>query len=96
MYEREVHNHPGSILEEKRAGAGWSVTTFARRLGIHRVSAHRLLTGRVGISPAVALALERIGWDSAEQWLNCQAQYDIAVARRISEEQAKYDVGKPS
>ena len=91
----EGHNHPGFILEERRNDAGWSVTTLARRLGIHRVSAHRLLSGRAGISPAVALALERIGWDSAEQWLICQAQYDIAVARRISEEPADYPQGKP-
>ena len=44
----------------------------------------RLINGRCGISPAMALALERIGWSNAEFWMRRQAQYDLAQERRRS------------
>ena len=35
-----------------------------------------------GVSPDVALALEEIGWGSAEHWMRMQAGYGLAQARR--------------
>ena len=31
------------------------------------------------ITPAIALALEQIGWSDAETWLRLQAAYDLAL-----------------
>ena len=60
--------HPGEmirdILEDEEVG--WTVTECARRLGVARNTLSRLLHGRIGISPKMALALERAGWSSAE------------------------------
>ena len=44
-----------------------------------------LMYGQSGISPVVALALERIGWSDAEFWMRRQAKYDLAQARREME-----------
>ena len=45
---------------------GWSVKEFADKLGVSRDAIARLMQGQCGISPIVALALERIGWSDAE------------------------------
>lgn len=60
---------------------GWTVTEFAQRLGVTRVSASRVVNGRAGISPSMALALERLGWSNADHWLRTQVGYDLALER---------------
>ncbi len=77
--------HPGEILREAVSANGWTVTEFAKRLGVARNTASRLLNGRSGISPVIALALERIGWSEADYWLRMQLNYNLAAARRRSE-----------
>ena len=42
---------------------------------------YRLVNGRIGISPKVALGLENLGWSNAEFWMRLQAQYDLAQLR---------------
>ena len=74
--------HPGEGLRDDIEEVGWSVNEFAARLGVSRNTASRLLNGRCGISPSVALALERIGWSDADFWMRLQANYDLAQARR--------------
>ena len=81
MTER-IRTHPGANLKDCLEAEGWSVNEFATRLGISRNTASRLLNGHCGISPAVALALERIGWSNAEFWMRRQASYDLSKARR--------------
>ena len=41
----------------------------------------RLLNEHGGISPAMALALERIGWSNADYWMRLQASHDLARER---------------
>ena len=77
--------HPGEILREAVSASGWTVTEFAKQLGVARNTASRLLNCHSGISPAVALALEEIGWSEADYWLRMQVNYDLAMARRKSE-----------
>ena len=84
-----IRTHPGANLKDSLEAAGWSVNEFAERLGISRTTASRLLNGRCGISPSVALALERIGWSTAEFWMRRQASYELSVARRHAEEDAR-------
>lgn len=60
---------------------GWTVTETAAKLNCTRQTVSRLLNGRTGISPAMALALERIGWSNAAFWVRRQAQYDLARER---------------
>ena len=49
--------------------------------GLYAATFSRLLNGRTGISPAMALALERIGWSNAAFWVRRQAQYELAQER---------------
>ena len=77
-----IPTHPAASLRDGLEAEGWSVSEFAARLGISRNTASRLLNERCGISPAVALALESIGWSNAAFWMRRQATYDLALARR--------------
>lgn len=74
--------HPAASLRDSLEAEGWSVNEFAARLGVSRNTASRLLNEHCGITPAVALALEKIGWSDADFWMRRQANYDLAVARR--------------
>ena len=74
--------HLGELIRESVEAEGWSVTETARRLGIGRVALSRVLNGHAGVSAALALALERIGWSDAEHWMRMQAIYDLAQERR--------------
>ena len=67
---------------------GWSANEFADRLGVNHDTVAKLLDGQCGITPVVALALERIGWSDAEFWMRRQAKYDLAQARRQLEAEA--------
>ena len=70
--------HPGESME----AADWTVTECAKRLETPRENLSRLLNGHIGVSPAMALALERIGWSNADFWKCLQAAYDLAQERR--------------
>ena len=74
--------HPSAIVRTNMEAEGWSVNEFAGKLGISRNKVSRLLNGHCGITPVVALALERIGWSNADFWMRLQANYDLAQARR--------------
>ncbi len=78
--------HPSDILQDSLDEVGWSVTEFSNRLGVSRSTMSRLMKGRCGISPPIALALERIGWSNADFWMRLQANYDLAKARRELEQ----------
>ena len=74
--------HPGKILKDSLSEAEWTTQEFADRLGVSRNTVSRLLNGRYGISPNVALSLERIGWSNADYWMRLQSSYNLSAARR--------------
>ena len=74
--------HPGLSVLDSLEAVGWAVAEFADRLGISENEVSGLLSGERGISPAMALALERIGWSNADFWMRLQAYYDLAQERR--------------
>ena len=61
---------------------GWNVTETVARLRCERGTLSRLQNGKAGVSANMALALEEIGWGSAEHWMRMQASYELAQARR--------------
>ena len=70
--------HPGLFLNEtviKPLGLG--VTETAKRLSMSRTALSRVLNGKAGISPDLAIQLERAGQSSARFWVNLQANYDL-------------------
>ena len=73
---------PGrSVRENGLAPLGLSVTEAAEVLGVARHTLSRLVNGHAGVSPSMALALERIGWSDADHWMRMQSSYDLARAR---------------
>ncbi|WP_217484219.1 HigA family addiction module antitoxin [Achromobacter dolens] len=70
-----MHNppHPGEVLrEDVIAPLGLSVTDAADRLAMSRV-----LNGKAGISPDLAVRLEQAGAGTAQAWVAMQANYDL-------------------
>ena len=75
--------HPGrSIQENCLEPLGLSVTEAAKGLGVARHTLSRVLNGHAGISPEMAIRLEKAGWSNAEFWLRLQTAYDLAQARQ--------------
>ena len=77
--------HPGLTLRDDVLPAlGLSVTDAAVQLGVARVSLSRVLNGRAGISPDMALRIEAwLGKDrggEARLWLAEQSAYDVQQA----------------
>jgi len=74
--------HLGELIRESMEDMGCNVTETAARLGCERGTLSRLLNGKAGVSANMALALEDIGWGTADHWMRMQASYDLAQARR--------------
>ena len=74
--------HLGELVRESMDEVGWNVTETAPRLGCERGTLSRLLNGKACVSANMALALEDIGWGTAEHWMRMQASYELVQARR--------------
>jgi addiction module HigA family antidote len=75
--------HPGSSIKDAcLESVGLNVTEAAKVLGIARHTLSRLLNGHSGISPDMAIRLEKAGWSKADHWLRLQTAYDLAQARQ--------------
>ncbi|MDO3442213.1 HigA family addiction module antitoxin [Agrobacterium sp. V1] len=75
--------HPGELLREEVITAlQLSVTETAERLGMSRVALSRVLNARAGVSPDLAVRLERAGVSTARAWLAMQSNYDLAQAMK--------------
>ena len=78
--------HPGrSVRENCLIPLGLSVTEAAEVLGVARHTLSRVLNGHAGISPDMAIRLEKAGWSSADFWLSRQTAHDLAEARKGEE-----------
>lgn len=80
-----MHNppHPGEVivavyLEPHRITG----RELAARLGVSPSTLNRVLTGKSGISPEMALRLSKCLGRSAESWLAMQHSYDLWQARK--------------
>jgi len=79
--------HPGhSIKDACLEPLGLSVTEGAQVLGIARHTLSRVLNGHAGISPEMAIRIEKAGWSNADHWLRLQTAYDLAQARKHERE----------
>ena len=75
--------HPGhSIKDACLDPLGLNVTEAAKVLGIARHTLSRVLNGHAGLSPEMAIRLEKAGWLNADHWLRLQTAYDLAQARQ--------------
>ena len=59
-----------------------SVTEAARKLGVSRKQLSGIVNGRSGISPEMAIRLDKAFGGGASTWYQMQAAYDLAQARK--------------
>jgi addiction module HigA family antidote len=83
-----MHNppHPGETIKDDILPAlGLTVTEAAAQLGVTRAAFSRVLNGRAGVSPEMALRIEAwLGVENggrADAWIAQQAAYDLWKAR---------------
>ena len=73
--------HPGLMLrDEVLAPLGLGVTQAAQKLGMSRVALSRVVNGRSGISPDLAIRLERAGVSTARFWMGLQTNNELSEA----------------
>lgn len=82
--------HPGELLrEDVLVPLGIEVTDAAQRLGMSRTTLSRVINGRAGISPDLALRLERAGVSTARFWMMLQSNYELAQAAQRKQPRVK-------
>ena len=73
--------HPGrSIKSACLAPLGMSITDGAKVLGVTRQTLTKVINGRSGISPEMAIRLTKAFGSTPETWLRMQLAYDLAAA----------------
>ncbi|WP_417599319.1 HigA family addiction module antitoxin [Pararhodobacter oceanensis] len=84
-------DHPGIFVRaECLAPLGLSVTAAAAILGVDRQTLSNLLNGRSGISPEMALRLEKAFGGSARAWMERQMDFELAgIMARADEIEVK-------
>jgi addiction module HigA family antidote len=82
--------HPGEILRDDVLPAlEVTVSEAARQLRVTRQTLHRILSGRSGISPEMAVRLGKFCGNGASLWLSMQYAYDLWHAERRLHEELK-------
>ncbi len=82
-----MHNppHPGlAVREDCLEPLGLSVTQAAKILGVSRQALNNLVNGKAGITPEMAIRLDKAFGGGAEVWLRMQTSYDLAQALKTA------------
>jgi addiction module HigA family antidote len=75
--------HPGlSVRHDCIESLGLTITDAARALGVTRQALNNLIHGKAGISPEMAIRLDKAFGGGADTWLRLQAAYDLAQAEK--------------
>jgi len=75
--------HPGfSVRHDCIEPLGLSIKEAAEQLGISRKQLSDVVNGHAGISPEMAIRLDKAFGGGAETWLRLQAAYDLRRAER--------------
>lgn len=75
--------HPGlSVRYDCLEPLGIAVTKGAEILGVTRQALNNLVNGKTGISPEMAIRLDKAFGGTAEAWLSLQTAFDLAQARK--------------
>jgi antitoxin HigA-1 len=77
--------HPGlSVRHDCLEPLGLTITDGAKVLGVSRQALNSLVNGKSGISPEMAIRLDKAFGGSADAWLALQTAYDLAQAKKIA------------
>ncbi len=82
----QVPPHPGlSVRHGCLEPLGLTVTEAARKLGVSRKQMSDVVNLRSGISPEMAIRLDKVFGGGARAWYQLQADYDLAKAMTQSD-----------
>ena len=77
--------HPGlAVREDCLEPLGLTVTEGAKVLGVSRQALNNLVNGKAGITPEMAIRLDKAFGGGAEVWLRMQTSYDLAQALKTA------------
>lgn len=89
--------HPGRIIRQECIEAlGLTVTEGAKALGVSRNALSELVNERRGISPEMAIRLDKAFGGGAETWHRMQAAYDMAQAMKNADKIRVQRVSQPN
>ena len=74
--------HPKVKLRRLLRENNMSIQALATSVGMTRANTSLLVNGKHRITPRVALALERLEYGDAWEWIEAQARYDLWAARQ--------------
>ncbi len=75
--------HPGRIVRHDcLEPLGLSITEGAKVLDVSRQTLTKIVNGKSGISPEMAIRLTKAFGSTPETWLRMQIAYDLAAARK--------------
>ena len=75
--------HPGRIVRHDcLEPLGLSVTAGAKVLGVTRQTLTKIVNGKSGISPEMAIRRTKAFGSTPETWLRMQLAFDLAAARK--------------
>ena len=79
--------HPGlSVRHDCIEPLGLTVSEAVKRLGVSRKQLSDIVNGRAGLSPEMAIRLDKAFGGGAETWYRLQAAYDLAQAMKRANE----------
>ena len=82
-FEPDWLSPPGDTIADVLEERGWSQAEFAQRIGCTTKHVNQLIRGRAAVSEDTALHLERVLGGTARVWLQREAEYQEAFARRV-------------
>ena len=83
-YQQYDPPHPRALIQRTYIDPFEEITSngVADRLGVARSTFNRLLNGKSGVSPEMAVRLSEVLGGSAESWLSLQKSFDLYQARQ--------------
>ena len=79
--------HPGlSVRYDCLEPLGLSVTEAAANLGVSRKQLSDIVNGHSGISPEMAIRLDKAFGGGADTWYRLQSAYDLAQAMKTADQ----------
>jgi antitoxin HigA-1 len=81
--------HPGEFLREILEERGLSQAQFARAIGVSPMRVSHVVKGSRPVSAELALLFGKALGQSAQYWLNLQADYDLKQAERVMAKRLK-------
>ncbi|OFX10183.1 MAG: addiction module antidote protein, HigA family [Alphaproteobacteria bacterium RIFOXYD12_FULL_60_8] len=79
--------HPGlTVRHDCLEPLGLSVTAAASLLGVSRKQMSDIVNGHAGLSPEMAIRLDKAFGGGAETWYRLQAAYDLAQALKNADQ----------